>query len=116
MNREIKKLLAELALIAVGQHQYCEAESIVIALDGDRDFIELVATIRALSLMNKAQYQAALALLEPLADEYQDLICFVVLCTDQLNLGVKQDFWLKRAIKSSSSSTQAFATSYLALE
>ncbi|NRD71733.1 YscG family type III secretion protein [Shewanella sp. VB17] len=116
MNREIKKLLAELALIAVGQHQYCEAESIAITLEDDEDFIELVATIRALSLMNRAQYQAALSLLEPLAAEYHDLICFVVLCTEQLDLGIKQDFWLNQAVKSSSTSTQTFATHYMALE
>jgi len=116
MNTETKKLLAELAMIAVGQHQYSEAESIAMALDCDADFIEIVASIRALSLMNQAQFQAALTLLEPLANEHQDLICFVVLCAEQLGLGTKQEFWLKQASLSDSESLQAFATSYLAAE
>ncbi|WP_394390341.1 YscG family type III secretion protein [Shewanella woodyi] len=112
MKIETKKLLAELAIIAVGQHQYSPAESIATSLSSDSSFTEIVATIRALSLMNRGQYQAALDLLEPLAAEYQDLICFTVLCSAELGLATKLDFWLAKASKSDSASLQAFATSY----
>lgn len=114
MNKETKKLLAELAMLAVGQHQYAEAESIALALDDDADFCEIVATIRSLSLMNQAKYQDALNLLEPLAEQYPDLICFIVLCADQLDLAIKKDFWLEQAQSLGSVNLQAFVRSYLA--
>ena len=114
MKIETKKLLAELAMIAIGQHQYSQAESIAASLSSDSQFTEIVASIRSLSLMNRGQYQAALDLLEPLASEHQDLICFTVLCADELGLATKLDFWLVKAAQSSSKSLLAFATSYQA--
>lgn len=112
MDRKIKKLLAELALIAAGHHQHAEAECIATALDGDVNFIELVATIRALSLMNAGQYQAALVLLEPLAIEHEHLICFTVMCASALGLGAKLDFWLQQGSQSTLKNIQTFAMNY----
>ncbi|NRB24699.1 YscG family type III secretion protein [Shewanella sp.] len=114
MKIETKRLLGELAMIAIGQHQHSQAESIAASLSADSAFTEIVASIRSLSLMNRGQYQAALELLEPLASEHQDLICFIVLCADELGLATKLDFWLAKAAQSSSSCLQAFATRYQA--
>lgn len=113
IDKKAKKMLAELAIIGVGQHQYQHAENIATALLSDNEYFEIVATIRALSFMNRNEYEAAIALLEPFSDQYPEFVCFIILSAEKLCLSTKLEYWLEKGKQSPSKKIRDFVDTYM---
>ena len=60
MERELRSLLAETALMATGIHRHEEAETIASCLESQEGTKEVVAMIRSMSLMNQGRYEFGL--------------------------------------------------------
>ena len=112
MDKSINRLLAEIAIIGVGQHKYDKAELIASYLTDEENYTEIVVMIRVLSFMNRTHYKAALSLLEHYAETYEDLICFAIVCSDNLSLSEQKDYWIQRAAKSSSEPVRRYAAMF----
>lgn len=78
MNAQLKRQLAELALAGTGHHCHQEAATIADWLASDPQISECVTLIRLSSLMNRGDYEGALALGE--ASCTQDLEPWLALC------------------------------------
>lgn len=86
MERELRQLLAEIALMATGMHRHQEANTITDCLEETSNSEEVVVMIRAMSLMNKGAYEEAHRLLEPLCTAYPDLISLAALAAAKAGL------------------------------
>lgn len=111
MKKELKDLLAEVAIAGIGQHCYADAEHIANALSDDEGAIEMSTSIRALSYINLGHYERALDFLEPFVGEYEELICLALLCIDKVDSVNKKEYWLKLANKSTSDNVRSLADS-----
>ncbi|ACY51501.1 putative type III secretion protein [Vibrio antiquarius] len=111
MEREMRQLLAEIALMATGMHRHQEANTIADGLEASSGSEETVVMIRAMSLMNKGLYEEAHQLLEPLCNAYPDLISLAALASGKAGLLSKAESWVELASQGSEES-QAFAASF----
>ncbi|MFH0271660.1 YscG family type III secretion system chaperone [Vibrio jasicida] len=111
MEKDMRLLLAETALIATGMHRHEEAETIASCLESQGDTEEVVAMIRSMSLMNRGRYEEAHRLLEPMCVNSPDLVCLAALAAGKAGLASKAESWLAMASKGSEEN-QAFATSF----
>ena len=111
MEKDMRLLLAETALMATGMHRHEEAEIIASCLESQGDTEEVVAMIRSMSLMNRGRYEEAHRLLEPVCVNSPDLVCLAALAAGKAGLASKAESWLAMASKGSEES-QAFATSF----
>ncbi|EDP58969.1 YscG family type III secretion system chaperone [Vibrio sp. AND4] len=111
MEKDMRRLLAETALMATGIHRHEEAETIASCLESHDDTAEVVSMIRSTSLMNRGRYEEAHQLLEPMCANYPDLICLAALAAGKAGLASKAESWLAIASKGSQES-QAFAMSF----
>ncbi|KIQ81939.1 YscG family type III secretion system chaperone [Aeromonas sp. L_1B5_3] len=62
MDRQLKRQLAELAVAGTGHHCHSQAAAIADWLASDPQMSECVTLIRLSSLMNRGDYEGALAL------------------------------------------------------
>ena len=111
MEKDMRLLLAETALMATGMHRHEEAETIASCLESQGDTEEVVAMIRSMSLMNRGRYEEAHRLLEPVCVDSTDLVCLAALAAGKAGLSSKAEFWLAIASKGSEES-QAFTVSF----
>ena len=111
MNTAMRQLLAETALMATGIHHHTAAETIADSLAQEQDTAEVVAMIRAMSLMNRGKYQQAEQLLTPWCSTYPCLISFAALAAGKAGQITKAENWLIQAEQVHPES-QAFATSF----
>ena len=111
-DREVKKVLAHIGMTGSGYDFFKESEAICQALDSDAHFEEVVLCIRSFCLMNSAKFEEALALLEPKAEEFESLMCYVILAASKLKLASKVDIWLSRAMNSKDEAVKSFAKEY----
>ena len=111
MEKDMRLLLAETALMATGMHRHEEAETIASCLESQGDTEEGVAMIRSMSLMIRGRYEEAHRLLEPVCVNSPDLVCLAALAAGKAGLASKAESWLAMASEGSEES-QAFATSF----
>ncbi|EIA1493719.1 YscG family type III secretion system chaperone VscG [Vibrio parahaemolyticus] len=111
MERELRQLLAEIALMATGMYRHQEANTIADCLEETSNSEEVVVMIRAMSLMNKGAYEEAHRLLEPLCTAYPDLISLAALAAAKAGLLSQAERWMELAAQGSEES-QAFAASF----
>lgn len=111
MDKDMRLLLAETALMATGLHRHEEANTIAECLESQGGAEEVVAMIRSMSLMNRGLYEDAHRLLEPFCMTYPDLISLAALAAGKAGLSSKAESWIDMASKGSEEN-QAFATSF----
>ena len=111
MDTAMRQLLAETALMATGIHHHAAAETIADSLAQEQDTEEVVALIRAMSLMNRGKYQQAEQLLTPWCSIYPSLCPFAALAAGKAGLITNAESWLTQA-EHVSPESQAFATSF----
>ncbi|CZF86419.1 YscG family type III secretion system chaperone [Grimontia marina] len=111
MEKDMRLLLAETALMATGMHRHEEAEIIASCIESQEDTKEAVAMIRSMSLMNRGRYEDAHRFLEPLCTDYPDLVSLAALAAGKAGLTSRAESWLEMASKGSAEN-QAFAMSF----
>lgn len=111
MEKDMRLLLAETALMATGMHCHEEAETIASCLESQGDTEEVVIMVRSMSLMNRGRYEEAHCLLEPVCVNSLDLVCLAALAAGKAGLLSKAESWLAVASKGSEEN-QAFVMGF----
>ena len=111
-EKSVLHLLARLGMTSVSYGYITEAKNIVDVLDCYNEYDEMKCCITALCFMYQKNFEEALLYMEPKADKYQSLICYIILSANSLNLASKVDHWLKKAESSDYSYVKSFGEAF----